>query len=117
MLDSCKFYKGKIIKVDFGLGQGSEQNGIRPAIIVSNNAHNKYSNTLVVVPLTSKCKEFDRTHFSIKRNDKNLVGYSYALIEQIRCISVDRVVDGFIGSLTYDERRTFDRYLAYELDL
>ena len=117
MIDKYSFHRGQIVKVDFGVGKGSEQSLVRPAVIVSNNAHNKYSNTLVVVPLTSKCKDFKRTHFSIHRNNNNLTGYSYALVEQIRCISAERVTDSFLGDLTYDELRTLDRYIAYELDL
>ena len=117
MIDSCKYFRGKIILVDFGTGQGSEQNGVRPAVVVSNNAHNKYSNTIVVIPLTTKDKHFEKTHLVIKRNDSNLVGYSYGLTEQIRCISTDRVVDDFLGSLTYNERRALNDILRYELDL
>ena len=43
---------------------GSEQGGIRPAIVVQNDDGNFYSNVLLVVPLTTQIKKRNMpTHF------------------------------------------------------
>ena len=49
-----------VILVDFGKEVvGSEQGGIRPAIVVQNNVGNKYSNTTIVMPCTSQMKKLN----------------------------------------------------------
>ena len=47
-----RVYRGEVYLVDFGIGYGSEQGGVRPAVIVQNNIGNKYSPTTIVVPVT-----------------------------------------------------------------
>ena len=42
-----------VIQVDLGRSFGSEQGGIRPAVIVQNNKGNKFSPTVLVIPMTS----------------------------------------------------------------
>lgn len=83
-----------IILCDFGDdGVGSEQQNVRPSLIVSNNMNNRFSNTLIVCPITSRKKKQLPTHYTIT-NDKypflqrkeNIV-----LCEQIRCVSRDRL--------------------------
>ena len=49
-----RVYRGEVYLVDFGIGFGSEQGGIRPAVIVQNNTGNKYSPTTIVVPVASR---------------------------------------------------------------
>ena len=44
---------GDILEVDFGDTKGSEQGGIRPALVVQNNKGNKFSSTIKVVPMTA----------------------------------------------------------------
>lgn len=44
--------RGEIYWVEFDPVKGSEQGGIRPALVVQNNTGNRYSPTTVVVALT-----------------------------------------------------------------
>ena len=46
-----------VIQVDLGRSFGSEQGGIRPAVIVQNNKGNKFSPTVLVIPMTSEIKK------------------------------------------------------------
>ena len=39
---------------DFGENMGSEENGIRPALVIQNDKGNKYSNTVIVASITKK---------------------------------------------------------------
>lgn len=62
-----KIIRGEVYLVDFGQGFGSEQGGVRPAVIVQNNKGNKYSSTTIVVPITSKqTKARIPTHVRVK---------------------------------------------------
>lgn len=45
--------QGDIIKFDFNPALGHEQQGYRPALVVSNNIYNKHTNLLIVVPITN----------------------------------------------------------------
>ena len=44
--------RGDILLVNFGNPTGSEQGGVRPAIVVQNDKGNKYSPTVQVAPIT-----------------------------------------------------------------
>lgn len=52
------YQRGTIIKVDFGIGIGSEISQVHFAIVL-NNYDNPKNNVLTVVPLTSKKKKFN----------------------------------------------------------
>lgn len=67
----------------------SIQSGYRPYLIISNNIGNKYSPTLLAIPLTSKLKNTDQpTHTIIKCDDANgLSEDSMLLAEQTTTIS------------------------------
>lgn len=77
---------------------GSVQNGIRPVLIIQNNAANSVSPTLIVVPLTSKLKKpFLPTHIILK----NLAGLkkpSMILFEQIMTIDKQQIIQ-YVGRL------------------
>ena len=72
-------------------GQGHVQNGWHPGIIVQCDAGNKYSETTVVVPITSKNKTKLPTHIEIKGDSKGLKNNSVILAEQIRTIDKSRL--------------------------
>ena len=64
-----KVKRGDIIMVRL-YGHGNIQEGFRPAIIVQNNAGNRFSPTTIVVPLTSKIKQTSQpTHELIRTED------------------------------------------------
>ena len=87
---TCK--RGDVYWVDFGTNVGYEQNGNRPAIIVSNDICNKASGTVTVVPLTSKKKTALPTHVIITSKDcEALSSTSLALCEQVRTIDKTRI--------------------------
>lgn len=86
------YKRGDIFWVNFGVNIGCEQNGNRPAIIVSNDTCNKVSATVTVVPLTSKRKTSLPTHVLITSSDcGELSSTSLALCEQVRTIDKSRI--------------------------
>lgn len=50
------YKRGDVYMMDLNPYSGSEQGGIRPAIVVQNDDGNFYSNVLLVVPLTTQIK-------------------------------------------------------------
>ncbi|MBQ9679255.1 MAG: type II toxin-antitoxin system PemK/MazF family toxin [Ruminococcus sp.] len=86
-----RVYRGEVYLVDFGKGFGSEQGGIRPAVIVQNNIGNKYSPTTIVVPVTSRqTKAHIPTHVRVK--GACFSKRSLALTEQVVTIDKRRII-------------------------
>ena len=90
-----------IVQADLGKAVGSEQAGIRPVLIVQNDQGNKFSNTTIIIPLTSKLKSLNQpTHTLIRKSiDTGLRTDSVLLGEQMRVISSQRIIKK-IGSVT-----------------
>ena len=89
--------QGDIYYFDLCGAIGSEQQGIRPCLIVSNNNINTYSNVVVVVPLTTKKNDNYVQHYSLEINEK----HNTILLEQIRAIDKTRII-GKMTSLDKD---------------
>lgn len=92
--------RGDIFYADLGDTVGSEQKGIRPVLVVQNDIGNKYSSTVIVLPITSKLKNELPTHVSINGEKYGLDKDSTILAEQIRTIDKIRLKDK-IGNLDF----------------
>lgn len=79
---------------------GSEQGGVRPVLVVQNNVGNKYSPTIVVLPISSAKKSEMPTHIRIC-GSKMLPKNSVILAEQIRTIDRNRL-QKYIGSVDWE---------------
>ena len=88
---------------------GCEMGGSRPAIIVSNDHANTFSENVTVVWLTSQQKKPLPTHCMVK-----VQTLSTALCESINTISKDRI-GGYMRSLTEKEMEDVDRCLSIAL--
>lgn len=82
---------GDVILVDFGEQNGSEQCGVRPALVIQNNKGNQVSPTVIVCAITSANKKYLPTHVEIGM-ETGLKKQSTILAEQVRTISKDRIV-------------------------
>jgi len=84
--------RGDIIIVDFEPVKGSEQGGIRPALIIQNNEGNLYSPTIIVASITSNIlkKNYPINVFLSKKESK-LDKDSIILCNQIRTIDKLRI--------------------------
>lgn len=114
MYNSRKIFKGQIYYVSkTGINTtGSEQTAGRPAIIVSNNTGNHYSNVVEVVYLTTQCKADMPTHISISSARKP----SIALCEEI--VSVDKQRLGkYIGTITSEEMQQVNQAMMISLGI
>jgi mRNA interferase MazF len=76
---------GEIWKIKLYPVKGSEQDGVRPCLIVSPKSMNKALQTVIVVPLTTSQKEWP-TRVNVMIGKTN----SQACIEHIRSVSKER---------------------------
>lgn len=98
-----RYNKYDVIFGEFPENDGSVQSGYRPGIVIQNNIGNKFSPTLIAIPLTSKIKNLEQaTHMLIKSNDDNgLKVDSMLLAEQIS--TIDKKKTKKIGTISNRE--------------
>ena len=110
--------RGEIWWVDWSPGRGSEQKGIRPALVVQTDAANlnpKYPNTIVVA-ISTKGKPVP-FHVLLEPSDKNgLKKRSYAKAEQLLTISKDRLIE-HIGTVEPEVMDKIKEAVKMVLDL
>ena len=100
--------RGDIWIVDYEKSNGSEQHGVRPAIVVSNDIGNNHSPIVEIVWLTSADKKPLPTHVKI--------GMGTALCEQIHTVDKSRLVD-FKRICTEKEMLQINRALMISLGI
>jgi len=100
-------WRGDIYRAKLDPVVGSEQNGVRPVLIVQNDIGNAHSPTTIVTPLTSnRYKNPMPTHLEIPKIN-GLTGDSLLLAEQIRTIDCSRLTEhiGHINNNDYIWRK------------
>lgn len=55
-----------IVYIDFSPIIGHEQNGVRPALVVSTRVFNQFTNMVLLCPISSNTKSFP-THYELKK--------------------------------------------------
>ncbi|MHB8465085.1 MAG: type II toxin-antitoxin system PemK/MazF family toxin [Acidimicrobiales bacterium] len=84
--------RGEIWTVDFGEPVGHEQASRRPAVIVSSDRLNSSRAGLVIVVPLTRTRRALPSHIEIEPGDSGLTEPSYAKAEDVKSISVDRLV-------------------------
>ena len=85
--------RGDIYYADLSPVVGSEQSGVRPILVIQNDIGNKFSPTIIGVPITSKAKISMPTHIAIEGKKYGLDKDSIILAEQIRTLDKSRLKD------------------------
>ena len=99
--------RGAIFYADLNPVIGSEQNGIRPVLIVQNDVGNQFSPTIIIAPISTKKKLNLPTHILIKTVDK-LRYNSIIMLEQIRVIDKSRLYE-YVCMLPKNEMREVEK--------
>ena len=60
---------GDIVMINFNPTKGHEQQGYRPAIVISNDVFNTYTKMAMVCPISSNIKDFP-THYKLEDSKK-----------------------------------------------
>lgn len=112
-----EYRRGDIVLIDFKGSVGSEQAGIRPAIIVQNDMGNLYSPCLTVAPVTSKLmKRVLPTHVLIPKHYSDFKEDSIVLVEQTSTVDKKRVIQ-HIGSLDARFMSQVDKSIMVQMGL
>ena len=83
--------RGDIFYADLSPVVGSEQDGIRPIVIIQNDVGNRFSPTIIGIAITSKEKVKMPTHLEIDGTKYGLEKDSVILAEQIRTLDKSRL--------------------------
>ena len=84
--------RGDIYYADLRPVLGSEQGGIRPVVIIQNEAGNKHSPTVICAAITSKMNKAKLpTHIELEAERYQMVKDSVILLEQVRTIDKRRL--------------------------
>ncbi len=94
---------------------GSEQGGLRPVIVIQNDTGNKYSPTVIVLPITSEIKKINLpTHCILHKTKSNgLQKNSMVLAEQLKSIDKSRLKEklGYLDSVG-EQNAVIKAYIA-----
>jgi mRNA interferase MazF len=94
--------QGEIWFVDLNPTKGSEQAGQRPVVVVSGNLMNEHLTVVIVVPLTTKIKNYKGNPILTPNKTNGLKTESEMLVFHIRSVSKDRLVKK-IGSIEKEQ--------------
>lgn len=84
--------RGDIYYADLSPVVGSEQGGLRPVLIVQNDAGNKYSPTVIAAAITSRIDKTKLpTHIELAADGCGLTKDSIVLLEQVRTLDKTRL--------------------------
>lgn len=102
--------------VDFGEPVGHEQGCRRPAVVVSADRLNgSRAGLVIVVPITTTRRQLP-SHVEIDSPGTGLRAVSYAKAEDIKSVSVERLVRR-LGAVPPDVSRRLSRVIKLLLDL
>ena len=117
MSNDIKLKRGDVVLVKLE-GKGSEQVGLRPCIVTSNDACNKFSPVISVVPLTSKLdKRSIPTHMIITTDMYPIHRDSTVLAEQSTRIDKQRICSELLFRLNEVDMKRLDRIVAIQWGL
>lgn len=106
------YYRGQIYYVHPTIVVGCEQDGGRPAIIVSNDVGNEYSGVVEVVYLTTREKKPLPTHVQIGSTNRP----SIALCEQIETVDKERI-GNYINEVSQAELKNLEKAMLISLGI
>ena len=98
--------------INFSPSIGGEIKKRRPAVIVSNDASNKYLNRVQVVPLTSKTDKLYPSEALVIFDGKE----SKAMADQLNTVSKERLFQ-LAGGLSQEDMHRIEAVIKIQLDI
>jgi mRNA interferase MazF len=94
--------QGEIWYADLNPSKGREQAGLRPVVIISGNLLNEHLSVVIVMPLTTKIKNYKGNPILVPSKSNGLKNESEVLVFHVRSISKERLVRK-VGKMGGDE--------------
>jgi mRNA interferase MazF len=107
--------RGDIWLVNFNPGRGSEQQGIRPALVIQNDVGNQYAATTIVAAITTTIKPYPVT-VVVRARTCGLPYDSMVNLAQVLTVDQSRLIRQ-LGKLTVEQQTAVDRALRVSLEL
>jgi len=108
--------QGEIWYADLNPSKGGEQAGLRPVVVISGNLLNQHLSVVIVMPLTTKIKNYKGNPVLSPSKTNGLKTESEVLVFHIRSVSKDRLVRklGVMGKSDLDRAaQTLNDILTY----
>ncbi len=107
--------RGEVWMVNFKPGRGSEQLGIRPALVIQNDVGNRYAATTIVTAITSTIRIYPVT-VPLKKGEAGLMQPSMVNLAQILTIDKSRL-QRRLGTLRAETLDRVNTAIQVSLDL
>lgn len=109
--------RGEIWFADLSPTRGSEIAKQRPVLIVSNNANNRASSTITVLPITSNVTRVYPFEVFLPAAEGGLPKDSKIQAQQIRTIAKERVSGKVIGEMDKEKLQAVDAAIRLHLNV
>jgi mRNA interferase MazF len=83
--------RGDVWMVDFSPGRGSEQRGLRPALVIQNDVGNRYAATTILAAITTTLKPYPVT-VVLKKGEGGLPRPSMVNLAQLLTVDRERLL-------------------------
>ena len=113
---TLQYRRGDIWLVDLEPVRGSEQGKRRPSLIIQNDIGNRFSNTVIIAPITSGEKARFPVNVEIKAPEGELKNNSLILLNQIRTVDKSRF-GRYWGRASDETMRKVDQAIKISLGL
>jgi mRNA interferase MazF len=107
-------HRGEVWLANFNPGRGSEQKGIRPALIVQNDIGNQYASTTIIAAITTTLKKYPVTVL-LDRNEGGLEEHSMVNLAQILTLDKGRLMKK-LGNITAEKLNEVGEAIEISLD-
>ena len=101
--------------MDFHPGRGSEQKGVRPAVIIQNDLGNRYAATTIVAAITSAIKIYPVT-VPLKKGEAGLDRTSMVNLAQILTVDKGRLKKR-LGRISDKKMQLVDRAIQVSVSI
>ena len=108
--------RGEVYFVDWSPGRGSEQQGVRPAVIIQNDTGNEFSPTTIVATVSTQRRRPYPFHVNISASESGLPRDSVIKCEQVQTVDQDRL-GRLVGILNSDKLQELDIALHHSMGL
>ncbi|MHB1947769.1 MAG: type II toxin-antitoxin system PemK/MazF family toxin [Gammaproteobacteria bacterium] len=108
--------RGEIYYANLDPTIGAEIKKKRPVLVISNDANNKASSTITVIPITSNTNKIYPFEVLLEQKDSGLIKPSKAQCHQIRTISKLRIAGKRAGFVNATILRRIQSALELHLD-